>query len=324
MKKVRVEEAIGMIIPHDMTRIVPGEFKGAAFKKGHVIREEDIPLLKSMGKEHIYTLEIPEGHLHEMEGAQRLAETIIGEHLILDDPREGKVNIRSDSKGILKINVDALMDINSIDQITVATKINNSAVDINTLVAGAKITPLTIDKKKLNQVENIVASKGNILNIWPFQNLKIGCIITGNEVYHGTIEDKFEEVFRRKVREYAGEIIDVVFVPDDSNKICEAVLQLKASGVDLIFTSGGMSVDPDDVTPEGVQRAGANLISYGSPVFPGAMFMLAYLGDIAILGIPAAAIFHDRTALDHTFPRILVGEKLTAGDIAALGHGGLL
>lgn len=324
MKKVKIEDAIGMMLPHDMTQIIPGEFKGVAFKKGHIIKKEDIPILKSIGKEHIYILQMPAGHLHEMEGAKILAQSISGSNTTLDEAREGKVNIRSTCKGVLKINREALLDINMIDGLKIATKYNNTPIEVGTNLAGAKITPLTIEKTIVEEAKNIVHNKGKVIEVRPFKNLKIGCIITGNEVYNGIIEDKFEDVFRSKAEKYCGEIVEVIFCPDDSERICQNVFDLKSKGVEMILTSGGMSVDPDDVTPEGIKTAGARLVSYGSPVFPGAMFMLAYLGEMPILGIPAATIFHDKTILDFTFPRLLTGEKLNAMDIAELGNGGLL
>jgi len=323
LKKVKLEEAIGMTIGHDVTKVVPGEFKGAAFRRGHTLKREDIPELLSMGKEHIYIIEEEEGEVHEEEAALRIAEAVAGSEFELSKPREGKINIKSSISGLLKINKSLLGEINSIPNISLATLHENTICRPGTIVAGTKIIPLYIAEDRLKKIEELCRNKGNVFQIIPFKEKKVGIVITGNEIYKGRIKDKFGDYLKNKVEPLGSVINHQTIVPDDEDIIASAILEMREKGSEVIFVCSGLSVDPDDVTVEGVKKSGAKIISYGAPVMPGAMFLLAMLSDIPILGAPAAVIFNDTTIIDVILPRILAGEEISRQDIIDMGHGGL-
>lgn len=323
MKKVRVEDALGMVLAHDLTKIVPGKFKGAAFKKGHIIQAEDIEELKNMGKNHINIIELNETNLHEDESALRIGKAVAGEGIYMEGPSEGKVTLKAKYKGLLKINVEALTLINDIDQVMLATLHNNSLVKEGQIVAGTRIIPLTIEKSSIESVENICRQLPKVVSVKAFQPMKVGIVVTGTEVYKGRITDKFGPVLEEKVNHYGGRFVGIQYAPDDIEKIEQAIQLLIHQGAEVVLTSGGMSVDADDVTPVAIRKVCSNVITYGSPVLPGAMLMLAYSDEATILGVPACGMYHKITVLDLVFPRVLVGDVLSKKDIALLGHGGL-
>ncbi|MFH1662986.1 MAG: molybdopterin-binding protein [Chloroflexota bacterium] len=323
LKKVKIEEAIGMPIGHDVTKVIPGEFKGAAFRRGHILKQEDIPELLSMGKEHIYIIEEEEGEVHEEEAALRIAEAVADPEMEITKPREGKVNIKSGISGLLKINKSLLREVNSIPDISLATIHENAICRPGTIIAGTKIIPLYIPEAGLKKVEELCQSKGNVFRVIPFKEKKVGIVITGNEIYKGRIKDKFGDYIKNKVGPLGSIINHQIIVPDDEDLIARAVLEMRGKGSEVIFVCSGLSVDPDDVSIEGVKRSGAKIISYGAPVMPGAMFLLAMLDDIPILGAPAAVIFNDTTIIDVILPRVLAGEQISRQDIIDMGHGGL-
>jgi len=323
LKKVKVEDAIGMVLGHDLTKIVPGEFKGAAFKKGHIVREEDVEVFKNMGKYNIHVFELDEDMIHEDEAAIRIAEAAVGNGLYLQGPSEGKINIKSKGKGILKINLDALLEINNIDMIMFATLHNNTVVEKGQTVAGTRIIPLVTEKEKIEEVEEICKNLGRVLSIMEIKPRKVGIVVTGSEVFEGRIKDKFGPVLRDKIDDFGSDLIELKYSPDDRAKIEEAITALIDKGAEVILTAGGMSVDADDVTPNAIESISHRVITYGSPVLPGAMFMLAYKDKTAILGIPACGMYFRTTVLDLVLPRILAGEVLNKRDITSLAHGGL-
>ena len=323
MRKVKVEDAVGMVIAHDLTRIVPGEFKGAYYKKGHVITTEDVDKLKDMGKNHIYVLELGDDEIHENDAAIRIAKAVSDDKLYFSEPSEGKVSIIAKERGILKIDIDALNDINDIEMVILSTLHNNTLVDKGKIVAGTRIIPLTTDKSRIEKVEDIGKRAGNVISINPLKPLKVGVVVTGSEVYHGRITDKFGPVLKEKIKHYGGELVGIEYAPDDINIIEEKIRGFVKKDVDIILSSGGMSVDPDDLTPRAIRNVSSEVITYGSPILPGAMFMLGYRENIAIMGIPACAMFNKITVLDIIFPRVLSGERLSRRDITSLGHGGL-
>ncbi len=323
MKKIKTEDAVGMVLGHDMTRIVPGEFKGAAFKKGDILKPEDVELLKKMGKDHIYILELGPDQIHENEAAVKIGEAAAGANLSLTSPAEGKVSFVAEIDGLLKVNRDILEAINSVEHISMGVLHNNTGVKKGQTVAGTRIIPLVTSRENVEKVEQICRENGKIVELKPFNSLRIGVVITGNEVYYGRIEDKFGAVLKGKAEQYNCELVDILYAPDDSTVIRDNILELIARGATAIVTAGGMSVDPDDVTPEGIRSCATEVISYGAPVLPGAMFMLAYKDDIPMMGIPACGMYHKTTVFDLIFVRILAGERLTKKDIASLGYGGL-
>ncbi|MCF8009584.1 MAG: molybdopterin-binding protein [Halanaerobiales bacterium] len=322
IKKISVDESVGHVVAHDMTQIIPGEYKGARFKKGHIIRKEDINVLKDMGKENIYVLNLDKDTLHEDEAAFKMASILKSDNIKFEDPHEGKISLISKIDGILIINKDLLFKANSESDILITTGHTNSPVKMDEVIAGVRINPLTIGVKKMNKILSIL--KENILfKINPYKKLKVGVVITGNEVYHGRIEDKFLPTLNKKFKKWGGELLDYKYLPDEPEKITKSLLEFKNKGADILLNCGGMSVDPDDVTPLGIKNTGAKVIKYGVPVLPGNKLMLAYLDQIPILGLPACVIFERTTVFDIVYPRLLSGEKITKAKFVKLSYGGL-
>ncbi len=323
-KIVPVSEAVGMILPHDITEIRPGEFKGRAFKKGHVVQKEDIEHLQRLGKEHLYLLEIKDDEIHENDAAEAIAGALAGKGTVLaGEPNEGKINLIAETDGILKVNKDALLAFNMLGEVACATIHDNSVVKKGQLLAGTRAIPLVAKKSIVEDAVKIAENAGGILSVKEMRKPKAGVVITGNEVYHGKIKDAFEPVIRKKIDNINGEITGVYFAPDDAAIIEERIKELIAGGANLIITTGGMSVDPDDVTRFAIRNLGVEEMHYGSPVLPGSMFLVAYVGTIPILGIPACGMYASITVFDLILPRVLAGEKIGRKEIAELGHGGL-
>lgn len=322
MLMVKTEDAVGSILCHDITKIVPGSFKGRAFKKGHVITNEDIPELLKLGKEHLYVWEVRPGMLHEDEAGLRLAKAVKAPGLMLTEPEEGKVNLIAEYDGMCIINEELLFEINMIEEIVVATLNTRRPVKKGEIIAGIRVIPLLIDEKKIKAVEEKAAGQA-VAAIRPYHPCKVGIITTGSEVYYGRIQDKFGPVVKQKVENYGCEVLRQILVPDDAEQIADSVKILLNEGAELILTTGGMSVDPDDVTPKGIRTAGADIVTYGAPVLPGSMFLIAYLGDIPIFGLPGCVMYFKTTVFDLVLPLALTGERIDRSMIVKLGMGGL-
>jgi molybdenum cofactor synthesis domain-containing protein len=323
MRVVPVYQAEGMVLCHDVTEIVPGKRKGRAFKKGHIISKEDIPKLLNIGKENIYVWEVNNQTIHENDAAARFAKAVAGPGLLLEEAAEGKVEIKAGTFGLLKVNTEALEKINDIDQVAAATLHTNQIVDRGRKVTGCKIIPLVIADEKLKQIEAIGREYYPVIEVKPLQARKVGVVTTGSEVYHGRIQDCFGPVLKDKFAQLGSSVLRQILVPDDIAMIAKSIQTLVAEGADMIVTTGGMSVDPDDVTPSGIKAAGGQLVVYGAPTLPGAMFMLAYMGSVPVLGLPGCVMYHKSTIFDLVTPRLLAGEVLSRQDINKLGHGGL-
>lgn len=321
MKTIKTVDAEGMILCHDITRIIPGEFKGVAFKKGHIIKKEDIPELLKLGKDNLYVWEQKEGILHENDAALRIKNHIAGKGLSFSEIKEGKIEFIAEYDGILKINTDELFKINSLGEIIVATMHNNTPVKKGTKVTGTRIIPLIINEEKIIEMEKNI--KKSFIEVLPFNKKKIAIVTTGNEVFYKRIEDKFGPILRKKAEEYGCPILSHVFSPDDKEIIKENIKTALESDAEIILCTGGMSVDPDDKTPGAIKDMGGELITYGSPILPGAMFLLAYYKNKVIMGLPGCVMHANRTAFDLVFPRILANEKISFEDIVKYGHGGL-
>ncbi len=324
-KTIPVSDAIGKIIPHDITEIVKDKFKGVAFKKGHVIKKEDIEHLTRLGKNNIYVLDLSEDEIHENEAACLLAQSLAGPGISdPGEPQEGKISLRAAHDGLLKIDKEALLQFNMLGEVMCSTLQTNTPVKKGEVVAGTRLIPL-LSKRQLvsTACEILNNSKTPVIQVKPIKSAKIGLVITGTEIFNGLIEDKFEDVLRQKLTEYNSEISMVAFAPDDVDIIAEKIKQCLSAGVDFIITSGGMSVDPDDVTRAGIKKAGAEAMYYGTPVLPGAMFLSGTIQNIPILGLPACGMFHKITVFDLVLPRVLSGENIQREELAALGHGGL-
>lgn len=323
MKAVPIRKALGMVLCHDITRIVPGEWKGPAFRKGHILSSEDIPLLLDMGKEHVYVLELGSGLLHENEAALRIARAAAGPGLVIEPPCEGKADLKASHHGLLKVDVEALYAVNSVDQIMFATLHTNRTVLAGAQVGGTRIIPLVIDEARICLVEDICRAHPPLIQVKPLISRKAGIITTGSEVYHGRIKDQFGPVVTSKLRANGCEVLGQVFVSDRAEMIVDAVRSFLSRGAEMIAVTGGMSVDPDDITPSAIRATGARVVTYGAPTLPGAMFMLAYLGEIPVLGLPGCVMYHRISIFDLVLPRILAGEVMTREDFIRLAHGGI-
>lgn len=322
MKVIRTEDAVGQVLCHDMTQIIPGKYKDARFRKGHIVTKEDIPVLLSMGKENLYVWEMKEGILHENDAAERMCDMCISDGMTKSDVKEGKIEIRSSIDGLFVVDKEKLNAINSIDELMIATIHGNTLVKSGDKLCGTRVIPLVIEEEKIIQAEEIVNGKP-ILSVLPLTLKKAGIITTGSEVYHGRIEDSFTPVVKKKLENVGIETVKHIMLDDGIDKIVAAINEMKASGVDMIICTGGMSVDPDDNTPGAIKKAGAEIVTYGAPVLPGAMFLLGYFGDMPIMGLPGCVMYAKATIFDMVLPRVAAGVKMTKKDFVEMGEGGL-
>lgn len=327
LREVKVEQAVGMVLAHDLTQIVPGRFKGRLFKKGHVVREEDIPKLLEIGKEHLYIIQLEPGYLHEDEAALRMGQALAGNDLDWTQPSEGKVSIKSPIHGLVKINRSLVDEVNRLGEVALATLRTNTVVRLGQPIAATRVIPLIVQEDKIQQVEQIAAAyrseRGDPLEVKPFRRMKAGLLTTGSEVFTGRIEDRFGPVVRAKLEEFGSEVVEQRFAPDDSDVIVQHIRHFLSSGCEMILVTGGMSVDPDDRTPGAIRQAGAEVISYGTPMLPGSMLMMAYIEGVPVLGLPGCVMHDPYTSFDVLLPRILAGEAIGQSDITELGYGGL-
>lgn len=323
MKRMKTEDAVGQILCHDITQIIKGVTKDAVFRKGHVIREEDIPVLLSVGKDHIYIWENNENMLHENDAAQILCDICINEHMRPSEVKEGKIELIAECDGVLKIDREKLNRINSLGEMMIASRHGNFPVKAGDKLAGTRMIPLVIEKEKMDKAKEEAGSVP-IFTLLPYQKRKAGIVTTGNEVYHGRIQDTFTPVIGEKLSEYGVEIIGQEYSDDNHEYISGCIRDLLRRGADMIICTGGMSVDPDDRTPAAIRSVASTMVTYGAPVLPGAMFLLAYYGnDIPIMGLPGCVMYAKRTIFDLVLPRIMAGEILTKEDFEVLGEGGL-
>lgn len=321
MKKIKVEEAVGMTLCHDITAMRDG-FKGAAFRRGHVITEADIPALLDLGKRTVFIWEENAGELHEEDCARRLAAMAPVEGAHYTEPSEGKVLLMADRRGMFRVNTRLLERINSIGDITIAALPDHYPAEPGARLASMRIVPLVTKQTQIEQAEALCREE-KLLDLRPYRERKLGVVITGSEIYTGRIQDKFEPVIRAKMAQYPCEIVGVTVCDDDLDMIVDAAKGHLANGADFLIFTGGMSVDPDDLTPTAIRRLGAEIITHGMPAQPGNMTLVAYLDQIPILGVPGAAISMPTTMLDVLLPQIFAGDRFTKADLIRLGDGGL-
>jgi len=322
MKEIKTTDAAGQIISHDITRIIPGGEKAVAFKKGHIVREEDIPELLKIGKTFLYVWESDGSVLHENEAAACLAGLAAKDGFRRGEVSEGKIELFADRKGLFRIDKEKLALLNDFEEIMVATRHDLTPVEPGDKVAGTRIIPLAIKKSLMEEAEKSMG-EGSVLTILPYIKKKTAIIATGSEVFEGLIEDGFTRVVREKLEEYDTEDLGSLKVPDNPEMTASAILRMIDKGADIVFVTGGMSVDPDDKTPLAIRSTGAEIVFYGAPVLPGAMFMLAYLEDKAVLGLPGCVMSSKRTILDIVLPRVMAGLRITKKEINELAPGGL-
>ncbi|MBW1998456.1 MAG: molybdopterin-binding protein [Deltaproteobacteria bacterium] len=324
LKKIPLKDAVGTKLAHDITEIRPGEFKGPAFRKGHNVCNEDICHLQKLGKNHLYLIDLDEDEIHENDAAFILAQALAGEGITWKDgPREGKISLLAARDGLLTVDTAALAAFNMVDEVMCATLHNNTLVRQGEMVAGTRAIPLVMKRSAIERAAAMASQNGPVLSVKPLRQARVGLIITGNEVYHGLIEDRFAPILSEKVKELGSEVLAQAFAPDIPDRISEAIRSQLDRGCDLLLLTGGMSVDPDDVTRHGIRLAGAREIHYGAAVLPGSMFLVAYIDDIPLLGVPACGLYHRTTVLDLILPRVLAGQRIGKETLAFLGHGGL-
>ncbi|MBQ3405581.1 MAG: molybdopterin-binding protein [Oscillospiraceae bacterium] len=321
MRKVEVEKAIGLKLCHDVTAMRDG-FKGAEFKRGHVISEEDVPRLLDIGKRYVFIWEDNAGELHEEDCALRMSAMAPVEGARYEGPSEGKMVLRADVDGLFRVDTELLREINSIGDLTIATLPDHFPVKPGMRLASMRIVPLVTREEQIIEAESLCRDR-KLLDLWQYRHMKVGVVITGSEVYTGRIKDKFEPVVRAKMKRYPSEILGVSICDDDLDMIVGAADAFLKQGADLLIFTGGMSVDPDDLTPTAIRRLGADIVTHGVPSQPGNMTLVAYLGKTAVMGIPGAAISLPTTTFDVLLPQVFTGHPLTKQELINLGDGGL-
>ena len=325
MKLIRTEDAVGSVLCHDLTQIIKGVTKDAVFRKGHIVQPEDIPVLLSIGKEHLYVWEADESMLHENDAARILVDLCKSEGMSESAVKEGKIELAAAVDGLFKVDSKRLQLVNSFGQMMIATRHGNTPVHKGDKLCGMRIIPLVIEKEKMQRVQELCGAEP-LLKLLPYQIKRAAVLATGSEVFHGRIKDTFTPVIEAKLAEFGVEVIHKEILDDAPEQITAAIKKaIEEKGAELVLCTGGMSVDPDDQTPRAIKNTGANLVSYGAPVLPGAMFLLSYYGEqqVPVLGLPGCVMYAKRTIFDLALPRVLARDIITAEELAALGEGGL-
>ena len=323
MKLIRTEDAVGHVLCHDMTQIIKDQYKDARFRKGHIVTEADIPVLLSMGKEHLYVWEMTPGMVHENDAAERLLALCGQENMTRSEVKEGKIELKASCDGLFQVDSRRLIAVNSIEDIMIATRKGNTAVKKGDKLAGMRVIPLIIEEERLRAAE-AAAGTAPLLNLLPYVKKTAAIVATGSEVKKGLIQDTFTPVVKEKLAAYGIETVSVLYSGDGVDNVANAIAEARQTGADLILCTGGMSVDPDDNTPGGIQASGARIVTYGAPVLPGAMFLLGYFEDgTPICGLPGCVMYAGATIFDLALPRIAAGVEMTRTDFAVMGEGGL-
>ena len=323
MKLIRTEDAVGHVLCHDMTQIIKDQYKDARFRKGHIVTEADIPVLLSMGKEHLYVWEMTPGMVHENDAAERLLALCGQENMTRSEVKEGKIELKAACDGLFQVDSRRLIAVNSIENIMIATRKGNTAVKKGDKLAGMRVIPLIIEEERLRAAE-AAAGTAPLLKLLPYVKKTAAIVATGSEVKNGLIQDTFTPVVRDKLAAHGIETVSVLYSGDGVDNVANAIAEVRQTGADLILCTGGMSVDPDDNTPGGIRQSGARIVTYGAPVLPGAMFLLGYFeDDTPIMGLPGCVMYAGATIFDLALPRIAAGVEMTRTDFAVMGEGGL-
>lgn len=323
MRLMKTEDAVGQVLCHDITQIIKGVTKDAVFRKGHVITEEDIPILLSVGKDHIYIWENDETMLHENEAADSLRAICQGDYMYATEPKEGKIELFADVDGILLVDTERLRAVNALGELMIAVRPAGFTVKKGEKLAGMRVIPLVIEKEKLARARE-AAGHAPLLRMIPYKQKTYGLVTTGNEIYHGRIHDTFTPVIEEKMREFGCQMKAHVVLDDNHEKITQAIRKMLGDGCDMVLCTGGMSVDPDDKTPLAIKNADVDVVSYGAPVLPGAMFLIGYTEDQRpVCGLPGCVMYAKRTIFDLILPRLIADVPVTKEWLAGLGYGGL-
>jgi len=324
LKEIKLEDAVGTKLAHDITEIRPGEFKGPVFRKGHTVCDEDICHLQKLGKNHLYLIDLEKNEIHENQAAGLLAKGLAGPGIAWqDNPKEGKICLYAETNGLLVVDKAALAAFNMVDEVMCASLHSYTLVKKGQQVAATRAIPLVMKKAPVERAADIAGQNGGAVSVYELKQVKTGIVITGNEVFNGLIEDRFAPILKQKMNDLGSLVAGIEFAPDDEALIQAAIQKHIDNGCDLLILSGGMSVDPDDVTRKGIEKAGATEMYYGAAALPGAMFLMAYIEDIPLLGVPACGLHHNTTVLDLILPRVLIGEHIGKKELAFIGHGGL-
>ena len=325
MKLIKTEDAVGSVLCHDLTQIIKGVTKDAVFRKGHIVQPEDIPVLLSIGKEHLYVWEADENMLHENDAARILCAICKNANMHESEVKEGKIELSATCEGLFKVDSKRLQLVNSFGQMMIATRHGNTPVKKGDKLAGTRIIPLVIEKEKMYSIQELCGEEP-ILKLLPYKLKKAAVIATGSEIFTGRIKDTFTPVIEEKLAEYGVEVVFKQVLGDDPEAVTAAIKSaIEEKGAELVCCTGGMSVDPDDRTPLAIKNTGAQIISYGAPVLPGAMFLLAYYGvnKVPLMGLPGCVMYSKRTIFDLVLPRVIACDYVTAEELAQLGEGGL-
>jgi molybdenum cofactor synthesis domain-containing protein len=320
---MKTQDAVGQVLCHDITQIIKGVTKGALFLKGHVITENDVPVLLSLGKDHVYIWEENENMLHENEAADILRKICQSENMHATSPKEGKIELIANIGGLLLVDTERMRAINNLGEMIIATRMSGFPVKNGDRLCGTRVIPLVIEKEKMERACQVAGSEP-LLKLLPIKPKKYGLVTTGNEVFHGRIKDTFTPVIQEKLAEYGCEMIAHDILDDDHEKITATIKNMLGLGTEMILCTGGMSGDSDDKTPLSIKNATATVVSYGAPVLPGAMFMLAYTADgRPVCGLPGCVMYAKHTIFDLILPHLLADIPVSAKWLGGLGNGGL-
>lgn len=328
LQAVPVAEAVGKNALHDMTRIEPGVSKGPAFVAGQVISGGDLCRLQLMGRNRVYVQDgvavpDPAEWVHENDVALAFAQLMPGANVQPNESvREGKIGFKAAVNGLFQVDVTRLEAFNRVPDVMCATRHHGSILQAGTQVAASRAIPLYLSHGHFLRAKNVLA-QGPLFSVLPLRAAKIGVLVTGTEVFQGIIEDRFAPLVEQKALALGCEVVHSVKAPDDAAAIEKAVHELLNSGADLIITTAGLSVDPDDVTRKGLLDAGLENMLYGMPLLPGAMSLVGTLGKAQVLGVPACALFHKTTAMDVLLPYLLANAPISRELLSSFGHGGL-
>ena len=322
-KLIKTQNAVGHVLCHDITQIIPGVIKDARFRRGHIVTKEDIPVLLSMGKDSLYIWEKTDGMVHENEAVERLMKLCQNLRMRRTPVKEGKIELTAEADGLFTVDVARLNAVNAIEGIIIATRHGNTAVKAGDVLLGGRVIPLIMPEKALEKAEALAGGEPlTCLTPWELKTAAI--VVTGNEVFEGRITDAFTPIVTEKLEKYGVKIIAYKITSDNCDDIKTAILEVKETIPDMILCTGGMSVDPDDRTPDAIRGLCPNVITYGAPVLPGAMFMIGYLNDgIPIMGLPGCVMYEKPTIFDIVLPRVVAGCAPSRENFVSMGYGGL-
>lgn len=324
-KSLPLQEAVGRKALHDMTRVVPGVSKGPAIIAGQEITAGDVCELQRMGRAHVYVEEAFPGNgdsIHENKAALDFARLMAGKNMDFSSrPREGKVDFFPVMDGLFVVDRQRLKAFNHLPDVMCATRQSDIFVEVGRPVAGVRAIPLLLDRTVYDRGITLL-KKGALFSVLPLRQMNVGILVTGTEVFQGLVQDRFIPLVQGKVEAFGCKVTATDIVPDDRKAIAAAVSRLTSAGVELLVTTAGLSVDPDDVTRLGLLDAGLSDMLYGAPLLPGAMTLLGRIGETRVMGVPACALFHKTTSFDLLLPRILAGRNISRSELADMADGG--